>query len=86
MPEQKEVEVMKLTEKQKNCPYCHKPYKPFISTGMEPAGALNKSSYYVGISNVLGEGPITETTMGIINVLKVPSCPFCNRPLNEEEK
>ena len=26
---------MKLTEKQKNCPYCHVPHKPFISTGIE---------------------------------------------------
>lgn len=77
---------MKLTEKQKNCPYCHKPYKPFVSTGMEPANSLSESSYYVGVSNVLGEGPITETTLGIINVLKVPYCPFCTRPLNEEEE
>ncbi|WP_124031984.1 hypothetical protein [Limosilactobacillus vaginalis] len=78
---------MKLTEKQKNCPYCHVPYKPFISTGKEKAIDLtNDSPIYVGVSNVLGKGPITETTYGVINVLKVPNCPFCGRPLNEEEE
>ena len=77
---------MKLTEKQKNCPYCHKPYKPFVSTGTEPANGLSESSYYVVVSNVLGEVPIAEDALGIINVLKVPNCPFCRRPLNEEEE
>ncbi|MEK1299234.1 hypothetical protein HCY47_09155 [Limosilactobacillus fermentum] len=73
---------MKLTEKQKNCSYCHKPYKPFISTGVGPSDGFGFREY-VGVSNVLGEGPITETTLEIINVLKVPNCPFCGRPLNE---
>ncbi|GIC74352.1 hypothetical protein LFLT20_13560 [Limosilactobacillus fermentum] len=71
---------MKLTEKQKNCPYCHKPYKPFISTGVGPSDSFGFSEY-VGVSNVLGEGLITETTLEIINVLKVPNCPFCGRKL-----
>lgn len=75
---------MKLTEKQKNCPYCHKPYKPFNSTGVGPAGGFGFREY-VGVSNVLGDGLITETTLEIINVLKVPNCPFCGRPLNEED-
>lgn len=74
---------MKLTKKQKNCPYCHKPYKPFISAGREVS--FSEDLYLVGVSNVLGEGPIRETTLGIINVLKVPYCPFCGRPLNEED-
>ena len=72
---------MKLTEKQKNCPYCHKPYKPFVSTGTEPANGLS-----VGVLNVLGEVPIAEDALGIINFLKVPNCPFCRRSLNEEEE
>lgn len=74
-------------EQQKNCPYCHKPYKPFVSTGTEPANGLSKSSYYacVGVSNVLGEVPIAEDALGIINVLKVPYCPFCRRPLGKED-
>lgn len=74
---------MKLTEKQKNCPYCHKPYKPFISAGR--GVSFSEGLYHVGVSNVLGEGPILETTLDIINVLKVPNCPFCERPLNEED-
>lgn len=73
---------MKLTEKQKNCPYCHKPYKPFVSTGAEPANGSSD----VGVSNVLGEVPIAEDALGIINVLKVPNCPFCRRSLNEREE
>ncbi|QAR23031.1 hypothetical protein EQG56_10950 [Limosilactobacillus fermentum] len=74
---------MKLTEKQKNCPYCHKQHKPFISTGR--GVSFSEGLYHVGVSNVLGEGPITETTLEIINVLKVPYCPFCGRQLNEED-
>lgn len=77
---------MKLTETQKNCPYCHVPHKPFLSTGIEPANGLNESSYYETVSNVIGEGPIIETAAGMINVLKVPNCPFCKRPLNEEKE
>lgn len=74
---------MKLTEKQKNCPYCHKPYKPFSSTGVGPIDNFGFSEY-VGVLNVLGEGLITETTLEVINVLKVPNCPFCGRRLNKE--
>lgn len=78
---------MELTEKQKNCPYCHVPYKPFISTGKETPIDLNSDGpIYTGVSNVLGAGPIVETTLGIVNILKVPNCPFCKRPLNEEEE
>lgn len=79
---------MKLTEKQKNCPYCHVPHKPFISTGIETDLDLGSGNgpVYEGISNVLGNGPIMETSLGIINVLKVPNCPFCKRPLNDEEE
>lgn len=72
---------MKLTEQQKNCPYCHKPYKSFVSTGTVPSSGLS-----VGVSNVLGEVPIAEDALGISNALKVPYCPFCRRPLNEEEE
>lgn len=68
---------MKLAEKQKNCPYCHIPYKPFASVGKE-------GSYYVRISNVIGEGPIAEPLIGTVNILEIPNCPFCRRPLNEE--
>lgn len=78
---------LKLTEKQNNCPYCHVPYKPFISTGKEiPLDLNNGGPIYTGVSNVLGNGPIVETTLEIVNVLKVPNCPFCKRPLNEEEE
>lgn len=70
-------------ERQKNCPYCHAPYRPFISTGREaPLNLDGDGLIYMGVSNVLGNGPITETTLGVINVLKVPNCPFCKRPLN----
>lgn len=53
---------MKLTEKQKNCLYCHVPYKPFISTGIETDLDLGSGNgpVYEGISNVLGKGPIME--------------------------
>ena len=71
-----------MNEKQKNCPYCHTPYKPFNSTGVGPIDDFGFREY-VGVLNVLGEGQITETTLGIINVLKVPNCPFCGRQLNE---
>lgn len=78
---------MKLTEKQKNCPYCHPPYKPFTSTGKEMSIDLeNSSPIYVGVSNILGEGPITETLCGVVNVLKLPRCPFCIRDLRSEEE
>jgi hypothetical protein len=78
---------MKLTEKQKNCPYYHAPYKPFISTGRETQIDLNSGGpIYTGVSNVLGTGPILETALGIVNVLKLPNYPFCKRPLNEEEE
>lgn len=77
---------MKLTEKQKNCPYCHPPYKPFTSTGKEMSIDLeNSSPIYVGVSNILGEGPITETLCGVVNVLKLPRCPFCIRDLRSDE-
>lgn len=74
---------MKLSKKQKNCPYCHKPYKPFSSTGVGSTDSFGFREY-VGVSNVLGEGLITETTLEVINVLKVPNCPFCGRRLNKE--
>ncbi len=77
---------MKLTEKQKHCPYCHVPHKPFLSTGIELANGLNESPYYETVSNFISEGPIIETAAGMINVLNVPNCPFCKRPLNEEEE
>ncbi len=66
---------MKLTEKQKNCPYCHPPYKPFTSTGKEMSIDLeNSSPIYVGVSNVLGEGPITETLCGVVNFMWSCQC------------
>lgn len=76
---------MKLTEKQENCPYCHAPYKPFISTGIGPANGSNNSLYYETVSNVLGKGPLVGATRGIVNVLDFPNCPFCRRPLNGED-
>lgn len=75
-----------LTEEQKNCPYCHMPHKPLISTGIEPANSLGDSSYYETVSNIIGEGPNTETAIGMVNVLHVPYCPMCGRLLNEEKE
>ncbi len=58
-----------------------------MSTGKEAPINLNDSGpIYIRVSNVLGNGPILETTLGTINVLKVPNCPFCKRPLNEEKE
>lgn len=81
-------EELQMNEKQKSCPYCHPPYKPFISDGKGTFIDLenNSSPICVGISNVLGEGPITEALCEVVNVLKLPSCPFCKRDLRSNEK
>lgn len=73
-------------EQQKNCPYCHALYKLFISTGREtPIDLKHDGLIYTGVSNRLGDGPIAETILGVVNVLKVPYCPFCRRPLGSDD-
>lgn len=70
---------MKLTEKQKDCPYCHG-RKDIINT-----------LHYGGLGCVLGqavhiEGDMLVVEEGTTESKKINWCPMCKRPLNEEEE
>lgn len=80
---------MKLTEKQKNCPYCH------------PGSKVNDRECWYHTTLALGEAidscTYTELYFDPINrfleasyedelFIDINYCPMCGRPLNEEEK
>lgn len=70
---------MKLTEKQKNCPYCH------------GGNDIINTLHYGGLGCVLGqvvhiEGDMLVVEEGTTESKKINWCPMCGRPLNEEEE
>lgn len=68
---------MKLTEKQKNCPYCHggRKAEPLVNEGPDFLAFDENGSVAFG-----DDGAITLYEH-IFNY-----CPMCGRPLNEEEE
>lgn len=81
--------VMKLTEKQKNCPYCH------------PGSKVNGRECWYHTTLALGEAidscTYTELYFDPVNrfleascedelFIDINYCPMCGRPLNEEEE
>lgn len=70
---------MKLTEKQKNCPYCHG-RKDIINT-----------LRYGGAGSILGQIVRIEDDRLVVEEETIESkkinwCPMCKRQLNEEEE
>lgn len=83
---------MKLTEKQKNCPYCHYPWKKIPVIGQEEdEDTLCFEQYETN-----GPHKLIKTTKllhdyaifpWVIVVNRNPKhCEMCGRPLNEEEE
>lgn len=83
------VILMKLTEKQKNCPYCH------------PGSKVNGRECWYHTTLALGEAidscTYTELYFDPINrfleasnedelFIDINYCPMCGRPLNEKEE
>lgn len=68
---------MKLTEKQKNCPYCHggRKAKPLVENGDDFLSFDRHGSVCFG-----DDGAVTFYE----NIIKY--CPMCGRPLNKEEE
>lgn len=75
---------MELTEKQKNCPYCHKKNKPFTRS------LINTSSLSLVIKeNVLDAAycqTLTDNLKDGWAYIPINYCPMCGRLLNEEEQ
>ena len=75
---------MKLTEKQKNCPYCHGK----IQGQMLGKKMLDKTPDGNAWLDMADNG-VFEYHINGITVLgekKFKYCPMCGRPLNEEEE
>ncbi len=78
---------MKLTEKQKNCPYCHDPFPsvPLFGGNILLRIAEDGGEY---VFNVECNGDPED--VGILSFATdgqaIIGCPFCRRPLNEEEE
>lgn len=68
---------MKLTERQKNCPYCQEPKMNFIGGD----GALYQVSKDAFVTPKL----ITINN-GQTHIVDIVACPFCGAPLSEEEE
>ena len=77
---------MKITEKQKNCPYCH---KPFQSIPLFDSAVLLRIEEDGGEYSLMVEGNGDPEDVGILSMVTdgqlINGCPFCGRPLNEEE-
>ena len=65
---------MNLTEKQKNCPYCHE--GETLSGELGWVATIRKFD-----SRIIAVSPTED-----VCVLNVDYCPMCGRPLNEEEE
>lgn len=65
---------MKLTKKQRNCPYCH--------DGETFSGEFG----WVAAVRSLDSRVIAVSPAEDVCVLNVEYCPMCGRPLNEEEE
>ncbi|MCC4477432.1 hypothetical protein LMB76_04265 [Limosilactobacillus reuteri] len=78
---------MKLTVKQKNCPYCH---KPFQSIPLFNGEVLLRIEEDGGEYSLMVEGNGDPEDVGILSMVTdgqlINGCPFCRRPLNEEEE
>lgn len=72
---------MKLTEKQKNCPYCHKEFKSWRSHKSTGISKIVKENNQWQIYTIDEHGDWYEDM-----VVDIECCPKCGRPLNEEEE
>lgn len=78
---------MKLTEKQEICPYCHEPFQsvPLFSGAVLLQIEEDGGEYTLNI-----EGNGEPEDIGILSSVTdgqvINGCPFCRRPLNEEEE
>lgn len=70
---------MKLTEKQKNCPYCHYDFDGIPVEQLETEGNLD-------IEAEIGGTDIYLFNTGDYATIPINYCPMCGRPLNEEEE
>ena len=74
---------MKLTEKQKNCPYCHEQvdhYAEPITGGFNDIGC--------GLINADGDWYMSSWDFDVMNVADnlAITCPMCGRDLRSEEE
>lgn len=66
---------LKLTEQQKNCPYCHGGY-------FEGKSGWQNANVFFAINN---DGTFETLVDGVYGYVRgLVECPFCKRPLNEE--
>lgn len=73
---------MKLTEKQKNCPYCHLDFEVWTdeySSGFSYIDSDFPGHWYV-------ETKMYDTHYELRTRTTIFYCPMCGRPLNEEEE
>lgn len=83
---------MKLTEKQKNCPYCHYPWEKIIIKNLEGDDEdlyferyeTNEPYKLIKTINVLRSFDFEPWVIMIDNNPKC--CEMCGRPLNDEEE
>ncbi|MCC4325563.1 hypothetical protein LMB33_03840 [Limosilactobacillus reuteri] len=78
---------MKLTEKQKNCPYCH---KPFQSIPLFDGAVLLQIVEDGGEYRLMIKGNGDPEDIGFLSYIVdgqvISGCPFCKRSLDEEEE
>lgn len=90
---------MRLTEKQKNCPYCHidkdGAIKLIINAENEEDYIMNSDSLSVYVDGeklaydaYVARGDFDANTLDseFCGLAKISYCPMCGRPLNEEEE
>lgn len=79
---------MKITEKQKNCPYCHTPFKKW-DDGLWDEATWQIDSYTdIGGKHyeLLGMGYVPDADTVANLPAEINYCPKCGRPLGEEGK
>lgn len=82
---------MKLTEKQKNCPYCHSEKPLFSISGDEIVGYIANYLDSQQLTVVYDFSPEAVMDEEFINApfgyrkYAIDYCPMCGRPLNEED-
>lgn len=78
---------MKLTKKQKNCPYCH---DPFQSVPLFRGEILLQIVEDGGEYRLMIEGNGDPEDIGFLSYVVdgqvINGCPFCKRPLDGEEE
>lgn len=83
---------MKLTVKQKNCPYCHYPWKKIIVKSLEDDDETlcferyetNEPYKLIKTVNILRNCDFEPWVIVVNNNPR--HCEMCGRPLNEEEE